>query len=156
MLREGENAPGFSLLGSDGKKHRLDEFKGKVLVLYFYPKDDTPGCTSEAKCLNSSIGEIRKRGAEVVGVSADSIESHKKFAFKHGLDFLLLSDPEKEVIKEYDAYGNRGIFGEGTLRKTFVIDRKGRVIKVFEKVNAGNHDKEVLDFLDAERKNLAE
>ena len=155
MLKEGENAPGFSLLGSDGKKHRLDEFKGKVLVLYFYPKDDTPGCTSEAKCLNSSIGEIRKRGAEVVGVSADSIESHKKFAGKHGLGFLLLSDPEKETIKGYGAYGSRGIFGEGTLRKTFIIDRKGNVAKIFEKVNAGSHDKEVLDFLNAEGKKLA-
>ncbi len=147
MLKKGERAPDFLLEGSDGKKHTLAEFRGKRLVLYFYPKDDTPGCTAEAKCLNSSIGEIRKIGAEVVGVSADNLDSHEKFRNKYGLGFLLLSDPEKKTIKEYEAYGSRGIFGEGTLRKTFVIDEKGKILGIFKKVDAARHDKEVLDFL---------
>ena len=147
MLEKGETAPDFSLEGSDGKRHTLAEFRGKRLVLYFYPKDDTPGCTAEAKCLNSSIDEIRKKGAEVVGISADSLDSHAKFTNKYGLGFLLLSDPEKKTIKEYEAYGSRGIFGEGTLRKTFIIDEKGKILEIFKKVDAGHHDKEVLAFL---------
>ena len=147
MLEKGETAPDFSLEGSDGKRHKLADFRGKRLVLYFYPKDDTPGCTAEAKCLNSSIGEIRNKGAEVVGISADSLDSHAKFTNKYGLGFLLLSDPEKKTIKEYEAYGSRGIFGEGTLRKTFIIDEKGKILEIFQKVDAAHHDKEVLAFL---------
>ncbi len=147
MLEEGDAAPDFSLTGSDGKKHSLKDFKGRTLVLYFYPKDDTPGCTIEAKCFNARMADLRKEGAEVVGVSADDLDSHNRFISKYDLGFLLLSDPDKKTIKGYGAYGSRGIFGMGTLRKTFIIDKNGKVIKIFPKVHADGHDLEVLEFL---------
>ena len=147
MIAEGSKAPDFSLLGSDGKQHSLADFKGRYVVLYFYPKDDTPGCTIEAKGFNNRKEEIKRLGAEIVGVSADDINSHNKFCSKYGLEFLLLSDPESKVIKQYDAFGDKGIFGKGTLRKTFIIDGQGVVVKVFNKVNALGHDKEVVEYL---------
>jgi peroxiredoxin Q/BCP len=126
MLAEGSPAPDFTLKGSDGREHSLSEFRGRSVILYFYPKDDTPGCTIEAKEFNSSIGELEK---------------------KYSLKFLLLSDPESRVIKLYGAYGERGIFGPGTLRKTFVIDEKGKISKIFEKVAPRGHCSEVLSAL---------
>jgi peroxiredoxin Q/BCP len=147
MVNEGEKAPDFLLVGSDGKKHAMKDFKGKYLVLYFYPKDDTPGCTTEAKDFNASRKEIKELGAEVVGISKDSPESHVKFCSKYSLDFILLSDPESSAIKAYGAYGDRGVFGKGTLRKTYIIDKNGIVVKVFPKVKPGGHDKEVIEFL---------
>ncbi len=147
MAKNNSAAPDFSLMGSDGKKHELSEFRGKYLVLYFYPKDDTPGCTIEAKEFNASLAEIRTSGAEVVGISGDDLKSHDKFCGKYGLEFLLLSDPDSKTIKEYGAYGDRGIFGMGTLRNTYIIDRKGSIVKVFEKVKPNGHGSEVLEFL---------
>ena len=147
MIRLNAMAPDFTLQGVDGKSHSLKEFSGKYLVLYFYPKDDTPGCTTEAKAFTGSIDEIRKLGADVVGISKDPYESHCKFRDKYSLKVLLLSDPESKVIKEYDAYGDRGIFGMGTLRKTFIIDKKGNIIKEYEKVKPEGHSKEVIEFL---------
>ncbi|MCL5100515.1 MAG: peroxiredoxin [Candidatus Marsarchaeota archaeon] len=151
MLKERDKAPEFSLQGSDGKTHTLTEFSGKYLVLYFYPKDDTPGCTTEAKCFNGSMGAIKAAGAEVVGVSSDNLESHGKFSSKYGLSFLLLSDPHHEVIKKYDAYGDRGVFGKGTLRKTFVIDGNGIIVRIFDKVKPDGHDKQVLEFINSQK-----
>lgn len=151
MLQEGDQAPEFSLIGSDGKEHSLNDFKGRYLVLYFYPKDDTPGCTTEARCFTGSKDEIRKLGAEVVGVSADGLESHNRFASKYNLKILLLSDTDKRVIKEYGAYGSRGVFGMGTLRKTYIVGKDGKIIKIFGKVHADGHDKEVMGFLKANR-----
>ena len=147
MLKENSKAPDFELEGSDGKKHTLKEFNGKILVLYFYPKDNTPGCTIEAKNFNKSLDKIRSFGAEVVGVSKDDLNSHNKFCSKYDLKFLLLSDPESGMIKSYDAYGDRGIFGIGTLRKTILIDKNGKIIKVFEKVKPDKHDEEVIEVL---------
>lgn len=147
MLKEGDPAPDFSLMGSDGKRHSLGSFGKTALVLYFYPKDETPGCTIEAKRFSSRLNELRRSGAVVVGVSADSIDSHERFASKCGINFLLLSDPEKGAIKSYDSYGDRGIFGLGTLRNTFVIGRDRRILKIFRKVRPDVHDKEVLEFL---------
>lgn len=147
MLKEEDKAPDFSLIGSDGKKHGLKEFKGSYLVLYFYPKDDTIGCTLEAKCFNARMGDIKAAGAEVVGVSADDLESHERFKSKYNLGFLLLSDPNKKTIKEYDSYGNKGIFGMGILRNTFVVGKDGRILKIFKRVHAQGHDKQVMDFL---------
>lgn len=151
MVDLDSRAPDFSLDGSDGKKHSLKEFAGKYLVLYFYPKDDTPGCTIEAKGLNGRLGEMEKLGAKVVGVSGDNYESHCKFRDKYNLNFLLLSDPSNEMIKQYDAYGNKGIFGFGTLRKTYIIDKKGKVIKIFPKVNPVGHENEIIDFIKSQR-----
>lgn len=151
MVVEGSKAADFLLEGSDGKKHMLEEFKGKYLILYFYPKDDTPGCTKEACSFNENIKKIRELGAEIVGVSKDDLKSHEKFKSKYGLGFLLLSDPESKVIKEYGAFGDRGIFGKGTLRKTFVIDGKGVVAKVFEKVDPSKHSDEIIEFLESNK-----
>ena len=147
MIAEGKAAPDFELKSADGSSHRLSDFRGKKVVLYFYPKDDTPGCTIEAKQFNESLEEFRKLGAEIIGISKDDLASHKKFCDKYSLKFLLLSDPDSSVIKQYEAYGNRGIFGAGTLRKTFLIDQTGTIIKIFEKVNALGHDKEVMSVL---------
>src|SRR5271170_1344459 len=113
MLSEGSKAPDFGLKGNDGKSHRLSDFRGKDVVLYFYPGDDTTGCTIEAKGFNESLDRFRKRGAEIIGVSKDSVESHRKFCGKYSLRFLLLSDPESKIIKMYDSYGNKGAFGFG-------------------------------------------
>jgi peroxiredoxin Q/BCP len=149
MLTENAKAPDFELEGSDGKKHTLKEFKGKKLILYFYPKDNTPGCTIEAKNFNKSLDKIHSLGAEVVGVSKDDLKSHEKFCGKYNLNFLLLSDPESKMIKSYDAYGDRGIFGMGTLRKTVVINKNGKVLKIFEKVKPDKHDQEIINLLES-------
>ena len=147
MLEENSKAPEFELDGSDGRKHTISEFKGKYLILYFYPKDDTPGCTTEAKGFNSDIKKIRDMGAEVVGISKDDIKSHGKFCSKYGLSFLLLSDPDSKTIKAYGAYGDRGIFGVGTLRNTYIIGKDGRIAKAYTKVKPNGHSAEVIDFL---------
>lgn len=147
MIALNKKAPDFELEGSDGKKHTLDEFRGKYLVLYFYPTDDTPGCTTEACGFRDMTGEMRKLGAEVVGISKDSLESHDKFKNKYKLNFLLLSDPKYKTIKEYEAYGDKGIFGMGTIRKTYIIDKAGKIVKIYPKVKPDGHSKEVVEFL---------
>jgi peroxiredoxin Q/BCP len=144
MLGPNPKAPNFKLYGSDGKRHSLGEFSGRYLVLYFYPRDDTPGCTIEAKGFTSKLGQIRRLGADVVGISNDDLVSHKKFCSKYHLKVLLLSDPSSMTIKRYGAYGSRGIFGIGTMRKTFIIDKKGRIARRFEKVNPLGHEKEII------------
>lgn len=144
MLSEGSKAPDFSLMGSDGKEHRLSDFRGKKVILYFYPRDDTPGCTIEAKEFNNHLADLEMKGAMVIGVSKDGLESHEKFRKKYKLGFLLLSDPTSRVIKLYDSYGNRGIFGMGTLRKTFVISESGKISKIFDRVQPLGHSGEVL------------
>jgi peroxiredoxin Q/BCP len=151
MLAVNSKAPDFELDGSDGKKHSLGEFSGKYLVLYFYPQDDTPGCTVEANGLNSRIDEIIGLGATVVGVSSDDFESHCKFVSKYGLRFLLLSDTSKEMIKSYDAYVNKGVFGWGTARKTYIMDKKGVIIKIFPKVSPLGHEKEIVEFIKSQK-----
>jgi peroxiredoxin Q/BCP len=147
MIEEGKRAPDFKLKGTDGKTYSLSDFTGKYVVLYFYPKDDSTGCTIEAKGFNKAQENFKKLNAVVIGISKDSIDSHKKFCDKYSLKFLLLSDPDNKVIKEYGAYGDRGAFGVGTLRKTFIIDKKGNVIKIFNKVRALGHEKEVTEIL---------
>lgn len=149
MLKENEKAPDFSLIGSDGKRHSLKDFKGRYLVLYFYPRDNTTGCTLEAKCFNARMPDIKANNAIVVGVSSDGLESHDDFISKYRLGFLLLSDPMSETIKEYDSYGNKGIFGWGTIRNTFIIGKDGKILKIFKRVKPESHDKEVLDFLNS-------
>jgi len=144
MVMENDNAADFNLDGSDGKRHSLSEFNGKYLVLYFYPKDNTPGCTIEAKEFNKHLQELKSLNAAVVGVSKDDLKSHGKFVEKCDLKFLLLSDPNSEVIKAYGAYGDRGIFGVGTLRNTYLI-KDGKVLKVFTKVKPNGHAEEVIE-----------
>lgn len=150
MLKEGDKAPSFSLKCQFGKVHRLSDYKGKWVVLYFYPKDMTPGCTKEACSFRDNLSKIRELGVVVLGISKDSIESHKKFYDKYALNFTLLSDPTMEVIKKYGAYGKKKLYGkvyEGILRQTFIINPKGRIAKVFRKVKPLEHAKEVLEYL---------
>lgn len=148
---EGKNAPAFMLEGSDGKKHSLDDYSGKTIVLYFYPRDNTPGCTKEACGFRDLNAALKKSGAVVLGVSKDSIESHKKFAHQYKLPFPLLSDPKAEVMKKYGAFGRKVMYGkevEGTIRSTVVIDPQGVVKKHWPAVKkAEAHPHEVLSFL---------
>lgn len=151
MNLEGKKAPAFELEGSDGKTHSLEEYKGKTVVLYFYPKDDTPGCTKEACGFRDRNANVKKTGAIVLGVSKDSGESHKKFAAKYKLPFVLLSDPRLDVMKKYGAYGKKMMYGkevQGTIRSTVVIGPKGDVLKHWTTVKkAEAHPEEVLTYL---------
>ena len=148
---EGKKAPAFSLAGSDGKTHSLADYKGKTVVMFFYPKDDTPGCTKEACGFRDYFAKMARMGATVLGVSKDSIESHKKFIGKFKLPFVLLSDADTTVMKAYGARGEKMMYGKpvtGTIRSTVIIDGAGKVIKHWKKVgNAGEHPEEVFDFL---------
>lgn len=143
-LRTGDPAPDFNLPDQDGKIHSLSEFKGKKVVVYFYPKDDTPGCTTEACGFRDEWDVYKEHGIVVIGISYDSPKSHKKFQEKYQLPFLLLSDQEKQVAKTYGAY--RDFLNKFTpKRMTFLINEDGQIIKIFEKVDVGNHAKEILE-----------
>jgi len=148
---EGKKAPAFTLEGNDGKKHSLEDYRGKTVVLYFYPKDDTPGCTKEACGFRDMGSALEKSGAVVLGVSKDSIDSHNKFAQKYKLPFALLSDPKTEVMKKYGAFGKKMMYGkpvEGTIRSTVIIGPKGEVIRHWLTVKkAETHPDEVVAFL---------
>ena len=145
---EGKKAPAFSLDGNDGKKHSLDDYKGKTVVLYFYPKDNTPGCTKEACGFRDLNASLKKKNVVVLGVSKDSIESHNKFAANYKLPFVLLTDPQTEVMKKYGAFGKKMMYGkevQGTIRSTVVIGPKGDVIKHWTTVKkAEAHPDDVL------------
>lgn len=140
-------APDFSLRDSDGTVRTLAGFAGKWLVLYFYPKDDTPGCTVEACSLRDARDDIAALGAEVVGVSRDDASSHEKFKAKHTLNFTLLSDPDKTAIDAYGAWGKKQFGMEGILRKTFIIDPAGQVVKVYGRVTPLGHGTQVVEQL---------
>jgi peroxiredoxin Q/BCP len=148
---EGQKAPSFNLDGNDGKKHSLQDYRGKTVILYFYPKDNTPGCTKEACGFRDLNAMLKKGGAVVLGVSKDSVESHKKFAGNYKLPFTLLSDPQAEVMKKYGAFGKKVMYGktvEGTIRSTVVIGPTGDILKHWPTVKkAEQHPQEVLDFL---------
>lgn len=148
MLKEGSKAPDFSLNDENGKTWTLADFSGKKLVLYFYPRDNTPGCTTEACGFRDSYQVFKDRGIEVVGVSPDTEASHRKFREKFNLPFILLTDPDKQVLQEYGAYGEKMMYGKkvmGVIRSTFVIDESGTIIKVFPKVSPDKHVKELLE-----------
>ncbi len=154
MVDVGERAPDFALPDQEGRLHRLSEYKGRWVVLYFYPKDDTPGCTKEACSFRDEKGRLEALGAVVLGVSADDVESHKAFAEKYHLNFPLLADPKKEAILAYGAWGKKNLYGkeyEGVLRQTFLIDPEGRIAKVWRKVNPEGHAEEVAKALEAVR-----
>jgi peroxiredoxin Q/BCP len=148
---EDSKAPDFTLEGNDGKKHSLADYRGKTVVLYFYPKDNTPGCTKEACGFRDLGATLKKAGVVVLGVSKDSIDSHNKFSEKFNLPFVLLSDPKAEVMKKYGAFGKKMMYGktvEGTIRSTVVIGPKGDVIKHWPAVKrAETHPEEVLAFV---------
>jgi peroxiredoxin Q/BCP len=149
---EGQKAPAFNLEGSDGKKHSLADYQGKTVVLYFYPKDDTPGCTKEACGFRDSMESVTQSHAVVLGVSKDNVDSHKQFIGKYNLPFTLLSDPQAEIMKSYGAWGERknqeGKTVEGAIRSTVVIGPDGKVLRHWNPVqNAEAHPQEVLDFL---------
>jgi peroxiredoxin Q/BCP len=146
------NAPDFSLSDQNGATHRLEDYRGKWLVLYFYPKDDTPGCTTEACNFRDALGDLKKLGAEVVGVSADDVDSHGQFATKHSLNFPLLADAGAEVAKAYGAYGTKNFYGkvsEGVMRQTFLIDPNGQIVKAWKRVSVDTHAGEVAQALRA-------
>jgi thioredoxin-dependent peroxiredoxin len=141
-------AQDFTLPDQDGKKHSLSDYHGKWVLLYFYPKDDTAGCTKEACAIRDNLPDFSRLNAEVLGVSVDSVESHKKFAEKHALPFTLLADPEKKVVNLYGVWGKKSFMGksyDGTLRTSFLIDPDRRIAKVYEDVKPETHAKEVLD-----------
>jgi thioredoxin-dependent peroxiredoxin len=150
VIEEGKKAPAFSLPASTGGKVSLSDFAGKRLVLYIYPKDDTPGCTTEAKDFEAARARLAALSAEVVGLSKDSVERHCKFADKYGLAFPLLSDPDGTLIEKYGAWGEKNMYGKksmGIVRTTVVIDERGIVRKIFAKVRVAGHVDKVLEAL---------
>ncbi|KKP63083.1 MAG: Peroxiredoxin bcp [Candidatus Roizmanbacteria bacterium GW2011_GWC2_34_23] len=137
----------FSLPDQNGDIHKLSDYRGQFVILYFYPKDDTPGCTVEACSFRDNQEIYKKNEVVVLGVSKDTVLSHKKFAQKHNLRFTIFSDVEKKVIKKYKAWGTKKFLGktyEGILRKTYLIDKDGNIVKVYEKVNPLTHAEEIL------------
>ncbi len=150
MVKIGDRAPDFKLDSAGGSSVRLSDFRGKKVILYFYPKDDTSGCTREACSFQENLSQLKKKGAIVLGVSADSVVSHEKFSGKYDLTFPLLSDETKEVCKAYDVWKEKSMYGRkymGIERTTFVIDEKGVVKNIFSKVKVDGHTKEVLAVL---------
>lgn len=143
----GDQAPAFSAPDQEGNLHTLESYNGKKIVLYFYPKDSTPGCTAEACDLRDNYDRLLEAGYVVLGVSADSTASHKRFAEKQQLPFPLLSDPDKVMLEAYDAWGAKKLYGKeymGILRKTFLIDESGIISEIIEKVNTKAHTEQIL------------
>ena len=150
MLETGTKAPDFNLADQNGKMHSLSEYKGQKIILYFYPKDNTSGCTKQACGFGELYPQFREKGAVVLGVSKDSVASHKKFEEKYGLPFTLLSDTELEVIKAYDVWKEKKNYGKvsmGVVRTTYLIDEEGIIIKAMDKVKAAENPKDMLEML---------
>ena len=151
MLEAGVKAPDFTLRDKDGKEITLSDFRGKKVVLYFYPKDNTPGCTREACAFAGAYAGFEERGAAVIGVSKDSEASHKKFADKYNLPFILVSDPELVAIRAYDVWKEKKLYGKvsmGVVRATYIIDENGVIEKVYPKVKPDTNAGEILEYLD--------
>jgi len=151
-LQEGDDAPDFTAPANGGGKVSLVDFKGKNVVLYFYPKDDTPGCTKEACAFRDHFGAIQRKGAVVLGVSVDSAKSHDKFAKKFKLPFTLVSDEDKKIVQAYGVWGEKSFMGrkyQGVFRVTFLIGPDGRIKKIWPKVSPDEHAKDVLEAVKA-------
>lgn len=151
MLKAGTKAPDFTLNDKDGNPVSLSSFRGKKVVLYFYPKDDTPGCTRQACAFKGAYEVYCQRGVEVIGVSKDSEKSHGKFAGKFELPFILVSDPELAAIRAYDVWQEKTFYGKvsmGVVRSTYVIDENGVIEKVYDKANPDTNAEEILAYLD--------
>ncbi len=147
VLKEGSKAPVFKALDQDGKPISLADFKGKKVILYFYPKDDTPTCTVQACNLKDNYAMLLKKGFQVIGVSTDSVKSHKKFEEKHQLPFPLVSDEDKKIVDKYNLWGEKKLMGHtymGTTRTTFLIDETGKIVKIIEKPTSASHTEEIL------------
>jgi len=150
MLKAGAKAPSFELMSDEGKKVSLKDFAGKKVVLYFYPRDNTPGCTKEACSFSENNKKLQKAGAVVIGISADSVASHQNFKGKYKLGFTLLSDPDKEVIQKYGVWQEKSMYGKkfmGIVRTTFLINEQGKIAHIFPKVKVDGHTEEVLNRL---------
>ncbi len=148
ILKVGDKAPLFEGKDQDGKIVRLDTYRGQSVVLYFYPKDNTPGCTAEACSLRDYNSELKKAGYVVIGVSSDSEKSHKKFIEKYNLPFILIADVDKEINKAYGVWVEKSMYGKtymGTARTTFVIDQKGIIVRIIDKVDTKNHAEQLLN-----------
>jgi peroxiredoxin Q/BCP len=149
-IEVGKKAPAFTLTADDGKKVKLSDLKGSPVVLYFYPKDDTPGCTKEACAFRDRQAEMEQLGAKVLGVSPDTVESHVKFRDKFNLNFPLLADPDHAVAEKYGAWREKNMYGKksmGIQRSTYLIDVDGKVAKVWQRVQVDGHDDAVLEAL---------
>ena len=150
MLETGQKAPDFKLQDKNGKEVALSDFLGKKVVLYFYPRDNTPGCTRQACAFAGLYEEFQKKGVEVIGISKDSVSSHIKFAEKHNLPFVLLSDPELTAIKAYGVWQEKKLYGKvsmGVVRTTFIIDEQGNIEKIMPKVKPDTNAAEILENL---------
>ena len=150
MLEIGTKAPDFRLLDQNGEEHTLEDYKGKKVILYFYPKDNTPGCTKQACGFTLLYPQFTEKGAVVLGVSKDTVASHKKFEEKQELAITLLADPELEAIKAYDVWQEKNMYGKktmGVVRTTYLIDEEGIITKVFSKVKAADNPQQMLDLL---------
>ena len=150
MIQEGVKVEDFTLPDDTGASFTLSDYKGKKIIIYFYPKDNTPGCTKEACSFRDEYDEIIEAGAEVIGISPDTPESHREFKKEHNLPFKLLSDPEKKIIRRFDALGEKELIGsriDKIYRSTYVVDEDMIVRKVFHKVNPEGHGREILSFL---------
>ena len=153
MLEIGTKAPAFELPDQNGDIHTLEEFKGKKVVLYFYPKDNTAGCSKQACAFGELFPHFQEKGAVVIGVSKDSVASHKKFEQKFNLPFILLSDTELAAIQAYDVWKEKNMYGKktmGVVRTTYLIDEDGVIVKAFGKVKAADNPQQMLDTLNAE------
>lgn len=151
MLSIGTKAPEFTLEDKDGNKVSMSDFKGKKVVVYFYPKDNTPGCTRQACAFRNAYDGFKKEDVQVIGISKDSIKSHQKFAEKHKLPFILLSDPDLVAIKAFDVWKEKKMYGKtalGVVRATYIIDENGIIEKVFEKAKPDTNAQEILEYLE--------
>ncbi len=146
-MKTGDKAPSFKSKDQDGKDISLEDFKGKKLAIYFYPKDDTPGCTEQACNLSDNYNALQKAGYELIGISVDDEKSHRKFADKFNLPFRLVADVDKKIVEDYGVWVEKNMYGKkymGTARKTFIIDEKGLISNIIEKVNTKEHTAQIL------------
>ncbi len=142
VLQKGDPAPDFTLPDADGKTHTLSDYRGNIVVLYFYPKNNTPGCTKQGCSIRDGFADLRERGVVVFGISYDTPESHRKFADKHGFQFTLLSDTQKTVAKAYNAHGK--VFPR---RMTYIIDPEGMIMEIIDQVDTAGHAEQILSYL---------
>ena len=150
MLATGTKAPDFTLADQDGRLHSLSDYRGRKVILYFYPKDNTSGCTKQACGFGELYPHFREKNAEIIGISKDSTDSHRRFADKYQLPFILLSDPDTSILQLYEAWGEKSMYGRkfmGVVRTTYLIDEEGTVIKAFGKVSASENPAQMLNEL---------